>query len=262
MSRGSGIDSKGFELYNNVIREYCAPRKKKYIILDFGCGDGKLADALSNDEDFDVYGCDVDCRWPKQCETSKEWPNSRFYQIDLSPYRLPFPDESFDFVISSSVMEHVHNKDEVFTEIRRVLKNGGYAIHSFPSKYYLPTECHMGVPLINYILPYTPRWWFSLWALLGVRKKYGAPQSRDMQWRNVVTDNIDYCNYYLSYSSNRYYEQLCKSIYGNYDWPMSLYIKHAKGSVVARVSKRLPFKKITGYLIRQFRMTLLVTQKK
>ena len=39
--------------------------------------------------------------------------------------RLPFPDESFDVVISNGVIDLVPNKDAVFSEIHRVLVPGG-----------------------------------------------------------------------------------------------------------------------------------------
>jgi len=39
--------------------------------------------------------------------------------------RLPFPDESFDVVISNGVIDLIPDKDAVFSEIFRVLKPGG-----------------------------------------------------------------------------------------------------------------------------------------
>jgi arsenite methyltransferase len=39
--------------------------------------------------------------------------------------RLPFPDESFDVVISNGVIDLIPDKDAVFAEISRVLEQGG-----------------------------------------------------------------------------------------------------------------------------------------
>jgi arsenite methyltransferase len=39
--------------------------------------------------------------------------------------RLPFPDESFDVVISNGVIDLIPDKDAVFSEIHRVLRPGG-----------------------------------------------------------------------------------------------------------------------------------------
>jgi ubiquinone/menaquinone biosynthesis C-methylase UbiE len=39
--------------------------------------------------------------------------------------RLPFPDESFDVVISNGVIDLIPDKDAVFSELHRVLVPGG-----------------------------------------------------------------------------------------------------------------------------------------
>src|SRR5262245_50518119 len=46
--------------------------------------------------------------------------------------RLGFPDESFDVVITSDVMEHVRLPDRAHREIRRVLKTGGIYLFTVP----------------------------------------------------------------------------------------------------------------------------------
>lgn len=52
------------------------------------------------------------------------------YNIDLE--RIDFPDESFDIVMTSDVMEHVRDIDAAHREIARVLKPGGYYIFTVP----------------------------------------------------------------------------------------------------------------------------------
>ena len=47
---------------------------------------------------------------------------------------LPFRDNSFDFVISSSVLEHLTNRERAMAEVRRVLRPGGYAAHVVPTR--------------------------------------------------------------------------------------------------------------------------------
>lgn len=44
---------------------------------------------------------------------------------DLSEGKLPFADESFDFIIANHVMEHIPNWFETMKEMARVLKVGG-----------------------------------------------------------------------------------------------------------------------------------------
>lgn len=46
--------------------------------------------------------------------------------------RLPFDNHSFDKVICSEVMEHIHNEDQAFIELKRIIKPGGYLALSVP----------------------------------------------------------------------------------------------------------------------------------
>ncbi len=59
-------------------------------------------------------------------------------------HHLPFADESFDAVICKSVLEHVEDPVKVVSEMKRVLRPGGYGIvyvpflfpyHAAPGKY-------------------------------------------------------------------------------------------------------------------------------
>lgn len=49
-----------------------------------------------------------------------------------SVYALPFPDETFDCVIISEVLEHLHEDDRALREISRVLRSGGILAASVP----------------------------------------------------------------------------------------------------------------------------------
>jgi ubiquinone/menaquinone biosynthesis C-methylase UbiE len=45
--------------------------------------------------------------------------------VEAEAERLPFPDESFDVVISNGVIDLIPDKDAVFDELFRVLRSGG-----------------------------------------------------------------------------------------------------------------------------------------
>jgi SAM-dependent methyltransferase len=136
-------------------------------IMDFGCGRGHLVSHLLS-SGYDAYGRDVKPHWLKNPAVA----GHRVKTIGLSPYRLPFDHDMFDVVVSTSVLEHAQNKEEFFREIWRVLGFEGYSIHLCPGRWYLPVEPHMYVPLANILWPKCPRWWFGLWALIGVRKQF------------------------------------------------------------------------------------------
>ncbi|HEX3694080.1 MAG TPA: class I SAM-dependent methyltransferase [Polyangia bacterium] len=47
---------------------------------------------------------------------------------------VPFKDQSFDFIFSSSVLEHVRDRAAVYQEMRRCLRPGGLMLHIMPSR--------------------------------------------------------------------------------------------------------------------------------
>lgn len=59
-------------------------------------------------------------------------PNVEFVQAQVPP--LPFADESFDYVVSFQVIEHIKRDKEFVREVRRVLKKGGKFIVSTPNR--------------------------------------------------------------------------------------------------------------------------------
>jgi SAM-dependent methyltransferase len=90
-------------------------------LLDLGCGGGW--DFLAG---FDpVVGLDLSYSSVQQAAQVY----GRTVQGNLT--RLPFPENSFDFVVSRDVLGHIPApfKDEVIAEMYRVLKPGGRAVH-------------------------------------------------------------------------------------------------------------------------------------
>lgn len=78
--------------------------------------------------------------------------------------RLPFPDQSFDAIVSHEVLEHVQDDRMAVQEMVRVLRPGGRVILFVPNRGY-PFETHGiywqgkyrfgNIPLVNYL----PRKW-------------------------------------------------------------------------------------------------------
>jgi SAM-dependent methyltransferase len=115
--------------------------------------------------------------------------------ITLSPYRLPFTDNSVDFIFSETVFEHVENIDETVAELARVLKPGGATFHHFPAKYRL-IEQHLYIPFGGCIRNY-PYWYF--WALTGFRKYY----QKDMPVAERARQNIEHLRKTTFYRTER-----------------------------------------------------------
>lgn len=212
-------------------------------VLDVGCGEGGLVVALLR-EGFDAHGCDIGADWP--VDEAEAWtrtspladakcPAERLGAIGVSPYRLPYADGTFDAVVSISVLEHVKNKTETLEEIRRVTKPGGLGVHLFPSKYYLPLEPHLKVPLVSWFWPNVPDWWLALWAILGVRNKHQV----GLGWREVVRLNRDYCRSGLDYIPLAAYRRLFIHVFGAQCDLAALYAREASGGA-ARLARRFP----------------------
>lgn len=49
---------------------------------------------------------------------------------------LPFKNDTFDILIASAVIEHIHNTDTVLQEAKRVLKKGGQLCISVPNPFF------------------------------------------------------------------------------------------------------------------------------
>ena len=130
-------------------------------ILDFGCGSGGKVRVFL-EKGFSCFGCDIALR---EDELSRELiAEERIRQIE-APYRLPYPDDFFDFVFSDQVFEHVQDHAAAFAEIARVMKPDAIAFHVFPPKRIL-IEPHVHIPLASW---FRANWWIRLWTTLGVR---------------------------------------------------------------------------------------------
>jgi SAM-dependent methyltransferase len=148
--------------------------EKTSDILDFGCGDGSIVlqfrDAGFAARGFDIHDC-LKLRSPSEREffdVSTRGANTADYSLDWSRFRLPYPDEAFDFVFSCEVMEHVQDHETVIRELARVMRPRSIAIHTFPPRYML-IEPHVRVPFGGV---FTSMGYYRFWASLGIRNEY------------------------------------------------------------------------------------------
>jgi SAM-dependent methyltransferase len=68
----------------------------------------------------------------KRNECIEILPDFDIRECDLERDPFPFEDNYFDFVFSKSVLEHVHNTENIVKETYRVLKPGGITVQLTP----------------------------------------------------------------------------------------------------------------------------------
>lgn len=120
------ISSAGLFAQADKRVEYLAyhfPDLKGKKCLEIGCGRGETALRLAQKSGCHVTGVDV-VTYPEWAERISG--QTSLLQIDLTECS-PFPNESFDFIFSFTVLEHVHKPLEMLGAMYRLLKPGGYA---------------------------------------------------------------------------------------------------------------------------------------
>lgn len=99
------------------------------VVLDIGCGFGRLTHDLYRDDGRTVIGID---RQYYQSAFDENWNESKggveFMQGDAQS--LPFADESIDYAVATSLIGHLSREAvaKVVSEATRVIKAGGYLI--------------------------------------------------------------------------------------------------------------------------------------
>jgi SAM-dependent methyltransferase len=125
-------------------------------MLEVGSGDGFMASLLAplgKTLTTTEYA-------PGEASHGRELPRLR-----CSVTALPFAEASFDFIFSSSVLEHVRDRAAAMTELRRCLRPDGVLVHLMPS----PTWKLLQLAL------YYPHLAFSGIEYIGAERQLPAP---------------------------------------------------------------------------------------
>jgi len=111
--------------------------KPNSTVLDVGCAQGLIGEAISNQLNCKVYGIELDKEAIKIAENTNRY--QKVYNFDITDkedkiYNDFFKTElTFDYILFSDVLEHLVNPDEVLCEFSRKLKKGGSILISLPN---------------------------------------------------------------------------------------------------------------------------------
>lgn len=117
--------------YTRDIQDFYRREIQKYgdemRILDAGCGVGTIIKALG--DDLLIYGADIQFDAIFYCKSHFE--NAEFLISNLG--KIPFKNESFDLIVCSMVIEHIHGQGDFLKELGRILKKSGSILITTPN---------------------------------------------------------------------------------------------------------------------------------
>jgi len=130
-------NSQGFLIRENCLNPYLFSalgnvRGKK--ILDYGCGDGWLANELKKKGAY-AKGCDISDKFIEIAR--KKYPGIEF---DIIKKKTPYKSNEFEVVVSNIVLHITEDYKNVLNEMYRILKPGGKCIATMMHPQYYKEE--------------------------------------------------------------------------------------------------------------------------
>lgn len=128
------------------------PLEKNLRVLDFGCGKGIIIrDMLVINPSLKITGIDVSKT--AIAAAKKRMPEHKFYTIQEGQ-KLPFKNNSFDFITAFDVLLCVYDTELIFKELSRVLKPKGMLVITEP---YYSLLKNIIIAFVGYEQVFNPR---------------------------------------------------------------------------------------------------------
>jgi SAM-dependent methyltransferase len=139
-----------------MVKDAVGKRINGFVLVD-GCGVGMYLHHLSQHTE-NIVGLDIEFERLIEARTMET------HVVNGVGEALPFPENTFDLILSHEVLEHVQDDQAVVNEIVRTLRPGGRLVLFCPNRgypfethgHYWRGKYHFGnTPMINYL----PRAW-------------------------------------------------------------------------------------------------------
>ncbi|MGB3510467.1 MAG: class I SAM-dependent methyltransferase [Microcoleaceae cyanobacterium] len=141
MTNNTSLKQKFFDLwapsydwlFPSIVYQAVHQRLLEYVnlsdtanVLDLGCGTGKLLHRIAvNFPQIKGTGLDLSSEMISQA-SSRNRHGKRLTFLEGNAEAMPFPDGEFDAVFNTISFLHYPNPQQVFNEVGRVLRPGGY----------------------------------------------------------------------------------------------------------------------------------------
>ena|SRR5689334_9725508 len=107
--------------------------QKKFALLDVGAGNHSASKTKKLFPRCDYYGIDLNRHFNN--DENDFAVMKAFYEMDVTLLQFNIiPDDHFDFIRMTHVIEHLNNGDEVIKNLLPKLKNGGFIYIEYPGQ--------------------------------------------------------------------------------------------------------------------------------
>lgn len=132
---------------------------KKVLVVGAGTG---AEFVVFHKKGAEVYGLEPNNNAVNILKTKCEKYGIDFSRVAKSTAeKLPYPDESFDFVYCYTVLEHVQNVNKALFEMVRVVRVGGRVFIETPN-YWMPYDAHYKIFMPTFLPKIFIKWYLWL----------------------------------------------------------------------------------------------------
>jgi ubiquinone/menaquinone biosynthesis C-methylase UbiE len=180
-------------------------KRKDVNSLDYGCGTGKLV-FYANNNGYNFKGVDNYYESINIDEFERITVKENIFILNKNG-EIPFPDNTFEYVCSEQVFEHVKNLDQVLFELNRILKEKGEMLHVFPFIDYVIKEGHYGIPFFHWFQTNTIL--RKIWTYAMYKSGFGFHRKKEKPFKQWYKEASDFIDNYCFYRTKKEFYDVC-----------------------------------------------------